>query len=85
MVIIEGVGARELMFDNLDELFDDIPHPGVRHRQKAKLEPPRRSDAVPRGTCLRCGLRGPHHDVNQCIAALRDKLADATMVRDKCR
>lgn len=35
--------------------------------------------AVSLGTCLRCGLPGPHPRWRDCIAGLRDLLADQTV------
>lgn len=39
--------------------------------------------------CVECGLPGPHSDTGQCIAALRDKLADLQLrdesMREKVR
>jgi hypothetical protein len=46
-------------------------------RRRAKtLAEPKPFDAIPCGTCLKCGLRGRHAGPGECIAALRDRLAD---------
>jgi hypothetical protein len=38
------------------------------------------ADAIPRGTCKRCGLIGDHSaGPDQCISALRDLLAYKSM------
>lgn len=38
-------------------------------------------DEVPATMCLRCGLRGQHRDSADCIAALRDRIADLEFAR----
>ncbi len=40
-----------------------------------KTAPPRQSDAVPFGTCRRCGFIAEHPTAEDCIAALRDRIA----------
>jgi len=40
-----------------------------------KTAPPRHSDAVPFGTCRRCGFIEEHPTADDCIAALRDRIA----------
>ncbi len=47
-------------------------------RRAVALAEPKPLDAVPRGTCLKCGLRGQHATPAACIDALRDRLADVT-------
>jgi hypothetical protein len=50
----------------------------AREKQAVKIDPPRHSDALPAGTCLRCGCKTvkAHADANDCINALRETLAD---------
>jgi len=45
------------------------------HQVKRDPPAPRDSDAVPAGTCLRCGMVGPHPSFEDCIDALRSALA----------
>lgn len=44
-------------------------------RRAASLPAPLPVDAVPLGTCLRCGITGRHATPAACIDALRDRLA----------
>ena len=50
-----------------------------RHNSRRVLESPTKYDAVPKATCLRCGLQVPynetHADALDCIDQLRDLLA----------
>ena len=54
------------------------PHQ-VLHRaarlQPMTLIPPKPSDGIRTGTCLRCGIAGQHETPMACIEALRDRLA----------
>lgn len=43
---------------------------------QARTEAPTARDAVHPNLCLRCGYVGPHSDSAQCIATLRDRIAD---------
>ena len=47
-------------------------------RRAITLAEPKPFDAIPCGTCLKCGLRGRHATPAECIRALRDRLADVT-------
>jgi hypothetical protein len=51
----------------------------VQHRaarlQPATTVPPKSTDAIRPGTCLRCGIAGEHAKPAACIDALRDRLA----------
>jgi len=40
------------------------------------VELPSHEDGIPDRMCLRCGFRGPHPHVADCIGRLRDKIAD---------
>ena len=44
-------------------------------RRAITLAEPKPFDAIPCGTCLKCGLRGRHATPAACITALRDRLA----------
>lgn len=33
------------------------------------------ADAIPDGTCRRCGFPGPHESRDECISGLRDRIA----------
>jgi hypothetical protein len=35
--------------------------------------------------CAKCGMRGPHSSSNQCIEALRDRLADSELANTHLR
>jgi hypothetical protein len=56
-----------------------------RAQRVIRVAPPRVSDALPDGTCERCGIEGAHRDAAACIGALRDRLADAEMAKDPHR
>jgi hypothetical protein len=43
----------------------------------SRSEAPSDEDALPATTCLRCGMPGPHRRSSDCIASLRDALAEA--------
>ena len=50
--------------------------PAVPRRKIVRDPPPARdSDAIPERMCLRCGFPGPHVDSEDCIDALRARLA----------
>ena len=44
-------------------------------RKPRPLPPVQAADALPAGTCPRCGYPGPHTTAGACIDALRDRLA----------
>jgi hypothetical protein len=50
-----------------------------RHHQKKprviRCPQPTPADALPQGTCQRCGYPGPHQTAAACIEALRDRLS----------
>ena len=50
----------------------------AREKHAVKVEPPRPSDAMKSGTCLRCGCKTgtAHASPNECIDALREALAE---------
>jgi hypothetical protein len=51
--------------------------PGYRGRgKKGRVYIARPADAIPRGTCARCGLIGSHATPDECIDALRSVIAD---------
>ena len=43
--------------------------------QPITITPPKTSDGIRSGTCLRCGMAGQHATPIACIDALRDRLA----------
>jgi len=43
--------------------------------QPMTIVPPKPSDAIKPGTCVRCGFTGEHATPIVCIEALRDRLA----------
>jgi hypothetical protein len=56
--------------------LDHVQGPGRRRGRRIKLAAARAEDAMPEGTCLRCGIVGEHRNgPDQCIEALRDRLA----------
>lgn len=44
-------------------------------KRRQKLADARAEDAMPPGTCLKCGYPGPHPNEAACIHALRDRLS----------
>jgi hypothetical protein len=44
-------------------------------RKPRPLPAAQATDAIPPGTCTRCGYQGPHMTPGECIGALRDRLA----------
>ncbi len=51
------------------------------HKKTREPAPARDCDAIPPGTCLRCGFQGPHVDALACIDALRDRVATLQLSR----
>jgi hypothetical protein len=68
------VGHSSLIDNNHAET---APHSaGGRGRaKKERCYVIRPGDAVPRGTCARCGLIGKHDSPAVCISSLRDRLS----------
>ncbi len=44
-------------------------------RERQREQKPQRGDGIRPNQCPRCGYRGPHKDAEDCINALRDRLA----------
>jgi hypothetical protein len=59
--------------------------PNVLRKVALKQPAPRDSDAIPDRMCLRCGFPGPHVDAEDCIDALRDRLAMLEQRRENRR
>ena len=60
--------------------LQDGREPRQIHHRAARLQPititpPKSSDGIRSGTCLRCGMAGQHATPIACIDALRDRLA----------
>ena len=50
------------------------PMPGA-FQHKPRPNDLNAADAIPEGTCPRCGFPGPHESPDDCIAGLRDRIA----------
>jgi hypothetical protein len=66
-------------YDQGERLRDGRETHQIFHRaarlQPMTLIPPKPSDGIKPGTCLRCGIAGEHTTAIVCIEALRDRLA----------
>ena len=56
-------------------LYLDRQVHGKRRQRPRALPPARAVDALPAGTCWRCGVVGEHVTAAACIDALRERLA----------
>lgn len=58
---------------SLREFAEDTRAPRTRGKMRIA---PRPAEGIPPGMCKRCGFPGPHADADECIGALRDRLAE---------
>jgi hypothetical protein len=71
---LTGCSAAMLLDLAPDVAADDRRRHGQKVRVR-KTQPVDPRDAVPDGTCPRCGYPGPHKTPLECISALRARLA----------
>jgi hypothetical protein len=66
-------------YSQSERLHDSRESHQVFHRaarlQPVAILPPKPSDAIKPGTCMRCGFAGEHATPIVCIEVLRDRLA----------